>query len=261
MSASFDQFAALSETLSKTSKKLEKRSRIAEWLRLLSPQDAALAALYLASQPFPERERRSLNLGGSVLSRSVMQLTEANDAALHQAYLRHGDLGATAFELMSRKNSVESTLTMADVENALESIAASGRPQVKLHLTISLLSRATPLEAKYLIKLALGDMRTGVRQSLIEESIAEAYSVEISSVRGAVMLSGDLGEAARMAASGTLDQARMKLFHSLGFMLASPVASVQEALARFATELAEEQDHPEQVTSRTRSAKAKVPAE
>src|SRR5664279_4540998 len=46
MSASFGQFATLSETLSKTSKKLEKRTRIAEWLRLLSPQDAALAGLY-----------------------------------------------------------------------------------------------------------------------------------------------------------------------------------------------------------------------
>ena len=260
MSASLDQFATLSETLSKTSKKLEKRSRIAEWLRLLSPEDAALAALYLAGQPFSERERRSLNLGGAVLSRAVVQLTESNDASLHQAYLKHGDLGAAAFDLMSQKNSVESTLTLADVENAFVSIAASGRPQVKLHFMTSLLTRSTPLEAKYLIKLALGDMRTGVRQSLIEEAIAEAYSADVSSVRRAVMLSGDLGEVVKLAAAGTLDQAQMKLFHSLGFMLASPVATVEEALARFATELAEEQEHPEQSTSETPSVKAEAPA-
>ena len=111
-------------------------------------------------------------------------------ASLHQAYLKHGDLGAAAFDLMSQKNSVESTLTIADVENAFVSIAGSGRPQVKLHFMSSLLSQATPLEAKYLIKLALGDMRTGVRQSLIEDAIAEAYSADVSSVRRAVMLSG-----------------------------------------------------------------------
>ena len=197
MSASLNQLATLSEALSKPSKKLEKRSRIAEWVRLLSPEDAALAALYLAGQPFSERERRSLNLGGAVLSRAVVQLTESNDGALHQAYLKHGDLGAAAFDLMSQNNSAESTLTIADVENAFVSIASSGRPQVKLHFMTSLLSQATPLEAKYLIKLALGDMRTGVRQSLIEEAIAEAYSADVSSVRRAVMLSGDLGEVSK----------------------------------------------------------------
>lgn len=243
MPARFDELATLSEVLAKTTRKLEKRSRIAEWLRLLAPRDAALAALYLAGQAFPESERRSLNLGGSVLSRAVMQLTGSNDAALHQAYLRHGDLGAAAFELMSGKKHVESALILDDVEKAFESIAATGRPQIKLQFITELLSRSTPLEAKYLIKLALGDMRTGVRQSLIEEAIAEAYSANIASVRRAVMLSGDLGDVVKMAASGTLDQAQMKLFHSLGFMLASPVASVEEALGRFAMELAEEPEH------------------
>ena len=52
----------------------------------------------------------------------------------------------------------------------------------------------------------------------------------------------------------------MKLFHSLGFMLASPVATVEEALARFATELAEEQEHPQEPTSETPSVKAEAPA-
>ena len=241
MSASFNEFATLCEALASTSRKLEKRSKIAEWLRLLSAQDAGLGALYLAGQAFPERERRSLNLGGSVLSRAVMQLTGASDAVLHQAYLKHGDLGAAAFELMSAKQTGGGSLALNDVQSAFESIASTGRPQVKLQFIIELLSQCAPLEAKYLLKLALGDMRTGVRQSLIEEAIAEAYSAEISSVRRAVMLSGDLSEVVTMAASGRLDQARMKLFHSLGFMLASPVASVEEALGRFAMELADEQ--------------------
>ena len=58
------------------------------------------------------------------------------------------------------------------------------------------------------------------------------------------MLLGDLREVVTMAAAGDLQQARMKLFHPLGFMLASPVASVDEAVARFATELAAEQAAP-----------------
>src|SRR5664279_2055850 len=259
MVASFLEFAQISEALTLTSRKLEKRELIAAWLRQLLPQDAALAALYFAGQPFAQTDRRALNLGGSLLSKAILQLTAATPEALHQSYLRHGDLGSASMDLWAARDQVAPTLTLADVERSLIEIAAARGTQAKLHPLLGLLSRATPLEAKYLIKLALGDMRTGVRQSLIEDAIAEAYSANIASVRSAVMLSGDLGEVVKMAASGTLDQARMKLFHSLGFMLASPVASVGEALARFARALSEEQEQAGQSASAVPEVKATAP--
>ena len=244
MAASLLEFARISEELTLTSRKLGKRDLIAAWLRQLSPDDAALAALYFAGQPFAQTDRRALNLGGSLLSKAVLQLTAASPQALHQSYLRHGDLGSAAMDLWTARDEVPPTLTLADVERGLTDIAAARGTQAKLHPLLSLLSKATPLEAKYLIKLALGDMRTGVRESLIEDAIAAAYSADPAEVRRAGMLLGDLREVVTMAAAGDLQQARMKLFHPLGFMLASPVASVDEAVARFATELAEEQSAP-----------------
>ena len=244
MAASFLEFARISESLTLTSRKLEKRDLIAAWLRQLSPGDAALAALYFAGQPFAQTDGRALNLGGSLLSKAVLQLTAASPQALHQAYLRHGDLGSAAMDLWTARDEVAPTLPLAEVERSLTEIAAARGPQAKLHPLLSLLSRATALEGKYLIKLALGDMRTGVRESLIEDAIAAAYSADPADVRRAGMLLGDLREVVTMAAAGDLQQARMRLFHPLGFMLASPVASVDEAVARFATELAEEQAGP-----------------
>ena len=47
------------------------------------------------------------------------------------------------------------------------------------------------------------------------------------------MLEADLASAVRRAFTGTLNEARMKLFHPLGFMLASPVDTPEEAVARF----------------------------
>ncbi len=97
-----------------------------------------------------------------------------------------------------------------------------------------LLRRATPLEAKYLLKLMLGDMRIGVKQSLVEEAIAVAAGGgSWRAVRHAVMLEADLGAAALRAFAGTLDEARMRLFHPLGFMLACPVETPEEAMERF----------------------------
>ena len=104
-----------------------------------------------------------------------------------------------------------------------------------------LLERATPLEAKYLIKLMSGDMRIGVKQAQVEEAIAAATERDLTAVRRAVMLLGDLSEVVRLADADRLDDARMRLFHPLGFMLASPVDSVEQAIARFAEEIRAEQ--------------------
>jgi DNA ligase-1 len=107
---------------------------------------------------------------------------------------------------------------------------------VRFALVEGLLRRASPLEAKYLLKLMSGDMRIGVKQSLVEEAIAVAASVPVSEVRNGVMLEADLSAAVRRAFSGTLPEARMRLFHPLGFMLASPVESPEEAVERFSGE-------------------------
>ena len=67
-----------------------------------------------------------------------------------------------------------------------------------------LLRRVAALEAKYLLKLMLGDMRIGVKQSLIEEAIGVAASADVAAVRHAVMLEADLARAVERAFAGTL---------------------------------------------------------
>jgi len=239
VSGSLGSFAELCEQLAATTKKLEKRSLVAAYLKQLPVDDAARAALYLSGTPFAETDARKLQVGGSTLSKAVAQLSGASAAAMQEAYRRHGDLGAAAFELLPQPQSLPG-LTLADLEAGFTALALARGPSAKLGLVLALLARATPLEAKYLIKLASGDMRTGVKQSLVEEAVAAAYGAEAAAVRWAVMLVGSLAEAVGMAAAGTLAEARMRLFHPLGFMLASPVDSVEEALARFAEEVAGE---------------------
>jgi DNA ligase-1 len=237
-------FALLCEQLAGTTKKLEKRALMAAYLGRLSVEDAARAALYLAGAPFAETDPRRLQVGGSTLSRAVAQLSGANAESMHAAYRRHGDLGDAALDLLSARLApepkMEPTLTVADLEEAFTGLALARGPAAKLAPLLGLLGRATPMEARYIIKLATGDMRTGVKQSLVEEAVAAAYGVDAASLRKAVMLNGSLAEVVRMAAAGTLAEARMRLFHPLGFMLASPVNSVDEAMDRFAQEIAAE---------------------
>lgn len=237
-----EPWAELCERLAGTTKKLEKRAWMADYLRELPAEDAAHAALYLSGTPFAEADRRLLSVGGASLWQVVKELTRASDAAMHDAYRKHGDMGAAAFDLLTaHREAIAATLTIEGVAEKFAEMAAlrgaERSTERRQALLRDLLERATPLEAKYLIKLMLSDMRIGVKQAQVEEAIALATERDLTAVRRAVMLLGDLGEVVRLADADRLGEARMRLFHPLGFMLASPVDSVEEAMARFAEEV------------------------
>jgi DNA ligase-1 len=241
--ASFAEIAGLAETLAATASRLKKRAAIEAALRAAheaSPAtgDAGLFALYLAGQPFAENDPRKLNAGGALLSRAVLAVSGASDAALTAAYRRHGDLGAAAADLWPAEGSGaraqgSESLMLSDVAEVFGAMAVARTTAMRAGLVEGLLRRASALEAKYLLKLMLGDMRIGVKQSLVEEAIAFAASADVAAVRHAVMLEADLSRAVERAFAGTLAEARMTLFHPLGFMLASPVDTPEEAVARF----------------------------
>jgi DNA ligase 1 len=234
----FDDLAALSEALAAESSKLKKRAAIAAAIasaHAAAPagNDAGLFAMYLAGTPFAEADSRKLNAGGALLTKALLAVSGASDVELTAAYRRHGDLGSAAFDLLAGQLQHPAELTFMQLEETFAAMAVARTTVVRAGLVEGLLRRATALEAKYLLKLMLGDMRIGVKQSLVEEAIAVASSAPVAEVRHAVMLEADLAGAVARAFAGTLGEARMRLFHPLGFMLASPVDTPEEAVARF----------------------------
>jgi len=239
----FAAVAELAERLAGESSRLKKRAAIAEAIKAVHEaepenEDAGLFAMYVAGTPFAEADARKLNAGGALLSKALLEVSGAAQIELTVAYKRHGDLGATGFDLLQSRvqgkglRAEVEELSLAEVAEAFAGMAVAKTTAIRAGLVERLLRRATSLEAKYLLKLMIGDMRIGVKQSLVEEAIAAAAGVPVAEVRNAVMLEADLSAAVRRAFAGTLKEARMRLFHPLGFMLASPVESPQEAMER-----------------------------
>jgi DNA ligase-1 len=239
--ALFAAMAELAEELAGEAGRLKKRATIAGAISAVhaaapESEDAGLFALYVAGTPFAEADARKLNAGGALLSKALLTVSGASDVALTAAYRRHGDMGAAAFDLLMDSPAAAgraAELTLADVADAFAGMAVAKTTVIRAALVEGMLRRATPLEAKYLLKLMLGDMRIGVKQSLVEEAIAAAAGAPVEAVRRAVMLEADLAGAVQRAFGGTLGEARMRLFHPLGFMLASPVETPEEAVERF----------------------------
>ncbi|MFZ0734540.1 MAG: ATP-dependent DNA ligase [Candidatus Sulfotelmatobacter sp.] len=225
------EFAKTSEAIAGTTKKLLKTGLVAEYFKARSPEEAAVAAVFFSGRPFPVWEETTLQIGGRWLWRIVAELAGKEEGEITAAYRKHGDLGAVAGEVLPQR--AGQGVGILEVERTFRKIAATRGPAEKAAVVRELLSRATPLEAKYIVKIMTGDLRIGLKESLVEEAIAKAYGGALAEVQRANMLLGDIGEALRLAAEGKLAEARMRLFHPLGFMLASPVESPEEGLSYF----------------------------
>lgn len=234
-------FAQTADRIAATTKKLEKTAFLVEYFRSVPVDEAAVAAVFFSGKPFPAWEETTLQVGGRLLWQIVEELSGKTDLELTGAYREHGDLGAVAGAVLPKTSSSE--LGIKGVERVFREIAAARGPTAKGVLVKSLLARVSPLEAKYVVKIMTGDLRIGLKESLVEEAIAKAFpheptesvpsKVHLSAVQRANMLLGDIGETLKLAAENCFDKATMRLFHPIGFMLATPAESAEDALSYF----------------------------
>jgi DNA ligase 1 len=226
-------FAQIADAVAATTKKLEKVRLVAEYFRSRPVDEAAQAAVFLFGRAFPAWEERTLQVGGTLLWRTVGEISGKGEVALTAAYRRHGDLGSAAQDVLEHSASAKSSLSVADLASAFDELARTSTAVSKLNLLQDILRRATAVEAKYVIKIISGDLRIGLRESLVEEAIAKGFEENVKAVQRANMLLGDIRETLRLSAEHKLDQAQMRLFHPIGFMLASPAQDAEEALSYF----------------------------
>ncbi len=230
------RFSQLCESIAATSKKTEKVRLVANFLQSSLPEEAALAALYLCGRVFPRREERVLSIGFSLLLRAVANVAEKDPHELAPALRHHGDLGAGAEEILQARPPAPTPappLTLRDLAAVFDDLAQQRGPAAKQALLEKTLRHLSALEAKYFIKIATGELRIGLKESLVEEAIAACYQQPLATVRRANMLTGDISETLRLATAGRLADVRLELFRPISVMLASPVETAEDLVAAF----------------------------
>lgn len=224
----FISFAETCEQLAATSSRLAKAEILRVYLAGLSDEDLPIAARFFAGRPFALADERVLNVGWAVVREVVCALSGLDAEAFGHLATEHGEAGAAAEVALAGRVAAAPTLTLRDVADAYAALAAARGPTQKRPLLEQLLRQMTPLEAKYAIKIIGGDLRIGLQEGQLEDALARAAGVPVGQVQWANMLLGDVGETALLARHGLLDTARMRLFHPLKFMLASPIQAPEE---------------------------------
>lgn len=226
---SLERFAEVAEQVAATTKKLEKAALVGNYLKQLVDADLARAARYFAGHQFAQHDARTTNVGGSIISTALSEATGVSFEELGPIYVRLGDAGEAAHEaVMAAKRFHGPTISLAETQSIITRLSETRGIKNKTALLTAVLSHATPLEAKYLIKLLAGDLRIGLREGLVEDAIARAYEQPLSQVAQVNMLLGDLGETAVRARKNDLQNVNMRLFHPIKFMLATPAADLAD---------------------------------
>lgn len=237
-----DQLLGLAETLEKvrgTSGKNEKVRLLAEYLKILGPEDAMVAARIASGRASERGSKDEAQVGYSTLIDVLRDITGATEGDVSKIYLRHGDLGEVAEVLLHRKTEqtlFSEPLTLFDVAEGfgrLRSLKGSGSSAARRAVVKSLLLSASPLEGKYIVKVLTGEMRTGLVTGLLEEAIGTAYALSKEESARAHMILGDIGVFAQEAARGRIGEVRIRPFRPVNFMLAEPMATAREIAAYY----------------------------
>ena len=125
---------------------------------------------------------------------------------------------------------------MADVAGTFDAIAAAEKGEDRIGLMADLFARAGLDEARFIGRVSSRETRIGLREGLLEEAVATAFGRELEAVRRAHMLTGEIGEAARLARDDRLAEAALHVMRPIRFMLATPVADAAEVMRRVGEE-------------------------
>lgn len=222
-------FAECAEAVAATTKKLEKAAILGSYLETLSDPDLTRAARYFAGHQFAMSDSRTTNVGGSIITAALSEATGFSGDDMSPRYVRLGDPGELAEEIMKEtKRAFNPTITLAETESLIARLSETRGIKNKTALLAAVLHRASPLEAKYIVKLLAGDLRIGLREGLVEDAIARIFGQPLADVAYANMLLGDIGETATRARVGDLRDVNMRLFHPIKFMLATPAADLTD---------------------------------
>jgi DNA ligase-1 len=250
MPALFKSLAGLLEKIEGTRKRLQMISMAAEFLKDLEPEELEPAVSMILGRPFPKWSQKTLDVSWATLSEILRRITEVDWNVFLEAFRNTGDVGSAAkavFERTKVKRQallLEKALTVAEVRRSLEAIAdtaGSGSREKKERLIAALLSQASPVENKYLVRIFIGEMRTGFHEGLMEQAVAKAFEVPLSTVQKASMATGDIGEVAAMAKTDgkeCLSKVSFKVFRPVKLMLAQMADDVDEALREHGGETA-----------------------
>ena len=240
------------EALEMTKKRLELTDILTNLFKR-TPKGLIDKVVYLTQgKLYPDFMGIEIGIAEKLATRAISTVSGVSEDDIEKVYQKTGDLGAAAMKVLKQK--IQTTLfggalTVERVFSTLEKIAGisgSGSIDIKLGYLSNLLTDASPLEAKYIVRTVTGNLRLGIADYTLLDALAVAFVGDKTSrpeLERAYNLSSDLGLVAKEVMAGGLKQIKafkVKVGNPIRPMLAERMESAKKIVDKLGGEVAAE---------------------
>ena len=248
----FSIIAEIFERMESTTKRIELTNLLVELLKK-TPKKIIPNAVYLLQGIIrPNFEGVELGVAEKLAIRAISKSSGLSIKKIEEDYKKCGDLGLTASNILKLKTQTTFTAEKITLERVYETLfriaklGGKGSQDLKMKYISSLLNDATPLEAKFVLKILLGTLRLGIAENTIMDALAIAFTGKKENkeqIENAYNVSSDLGKVSLLIATDGIDEIKkfkISLFSPIRPMLADRVKSEKEAIKKMPERFAAE---------------------
>tara|TARA_Y100000034_G_scaffold68038_1_gene82121 strand:- start:1398 stop:3107 length:1710 start_codon:yes stop_codon:yes gene_type:complete len=238
----YKKLAEFYEEASSTTKRLEKIEILSKFLKKIHESDKDVLYLLLGDI-YPEYDERRIGISNQLAIKAISKSTGTEGKQVVKEWKSIGDLGKVAEKLKKQKRQSTLHSHILTTEKVLTNLrklpelVGKGTVSKKLSLIIELLTSASPLETLYLIRTLIGDLRIGVKESIIKASMVSAFFPEkekketSKKIQDAIDKSNDIALVFEIAKKGKLKNLEKVLFEvgkPIKAMLAQKAKTIEE---------------------------------
>jgi len=240
----FSIISEMFEMMEKTTKRIELTNILVELLKK-TPKKIIPNVVYLLQGIIrPNFEGVELGVAEKLAIRAISKSAGLPIKKIEDDYRDGGDLGLTASNILKIKTQTTFTEEKITVERVYETLfkiaklEGKGSQDLKMKYISSLLNDATPLEAKFVIKILLGTLRLGIAENTVMDALAIAFTGKKENreqIENAYNVSSDLGKVSLIVATDGIDEIKkfkISLFSPIRPMLADRVQSEKDVIKK-----------------------------
>jgi DNA ligase-1 len=248
----FSVIARAFERMEKTKKRLELTDILVELFKNMPDRVVSKVVYLLQGIIRPQFEGVELGIAERLAIKAISKSSGLTIKKIEDDYNKGGDLGETASNILKQKTQTTfstETITLEKVYDTLLKIAnlgGKGSQDLKMKYISSLLNDATPIEAKFLLKILLGTLRLGIAENTVMDALSITFTGKKENriqIENAYNVSSDLGKVSEIILREGLDglkKFQISLFNPIRPMLADRVKSEEEATNKISGEFAAE---------------------
>ncbi len=260
MSFTFKEYSELMESLESVSKRYDKTKLIASVFKTLKEknfdEDIKILPLALQGNFFPRYITLDIGVSSKLVLKAISKTYNVSSQKVESLWREKGDLGLVALSLSKKEKQMslfKKNITLKEFYNAIRKFPEiTGEKSVDVKLTVinGFLSRAEGLEVKYLVRLLIGDLRAGIGEGILRDSLILAFIIKEWEHRenDELLIPKDLQEKVQLAFDILNDESeialllkehpedfesfiKIKLFRPIKLMLAQRVKNVKESFS------------------------------